>query len=110
MSENFFGILTNRFEIYRAPIRLSPEKAVNVIYTTLCLHNWLLVKMDPSFDVKEPQRNEPHNQSTQHNFQGALQPIIIDPDDNSNSAESMREDLNNWFNGEGWRNWQIHKI
>ncbi|XP_061497153.1 uncharacterized protein LOC133391068 [Anopheles gambiae] len=39
--ENVFGILANRFRIFKSPILLEPEEAKTVIMTTIYLHNFL---------------------------------------------------------------------
>lgn len=39
--ENAFGILANRFRIYRKPIIASKETVLNIIKSTVCLHNFL---------------------------------------------------------------------
>ncbi|KAK3920172.1 Major inner capsid protein VP2, partial [Frankliniella fusca] len=40
-SENAFGVLGARFQIYRAAMRYDPDDAVTIIVATICLHNWL---------------------------------------------------------------------
>ncbi|KAK3912146.1 Major inner capsid protein VP2 [Frankliniella fusca] len=40
-SENAFGVLGARFQIYRAAMRYDPDDAVTIIMATICLHNWL---------------------------------------------------------------------
>lgn len=42
--ENAFGILANRFRIYRKPIIASKETVENIVKATVCLHNWLREK------------------------------------------------------------------
>ncbi|XP_067285679.1 uncharacterized protein [Pseudorasbora parva] len=39
--ENAFGILANRFRVFRTTICLNPDKVVNVLFACLCLHNFL---------------------------------------------------------------------
>jgi hypothetical protein len=41
ISENVFGILANRWRIFRSPIALEPEKVEKVVMGILTLHNWL---------------------------------------------------------------------
>lgn len=43
MSENVFGILAARFQIFRSPIRVSPTKAKDIALATITLHNYLRV-------------------------------------------------------------------
>ncbi|TMW41368.1 hypothetical protein DOY81_013550 [Sarcophaga bullata] len=40
IAENAFGILANRFRIYRKPIIASKETVTNIIKATVCLHNF----------------------------------------------------------------------
>lgn len=39
--ENSFGILANRWRIFRKPIILKVEKTIKIVQATVCLHNWL---------------------------------------------------------------------
>uniref|UniRef100_A0A3Q2Q2W5 DDE Tnp4 domain-containing protein n=1 Tax=Fundulus heteroclitus TaxID=8078 RepID=A0A3Q2Q2W5_FUNHE len=39
--ENAFGVLVNRFRVYRTTICLHPDKVVTIVFTCLCLHNFL---------------------------------------------------------------------
>ena len=61
ISENFFGIITNRWGVYRSPISLHPEKVREPSMAVLTLHNWLrrgqseTVYMPPGFcDTYDP--------------------------------------------------------
>jgi len=54
--ENAFGILANRFRIFRAPILLSPSKAKHVVLAAVALHNMLRVR----------NAAEPENVTTDH--------------------------------------------
>lgn len=36
-----FGILANRFRIFRRPIPLAPETVVKLVKTACTLHNWI---------------------------------------------------------------------
>ena len=41
MSENAFGILANRWRVFRRPFALEPEKVKIITLSALILHNWL---------------------------------------------------------------------
>ena len=41
ISENGFGILANRWRVFRRPFALQPEKVKVVTLATIALHNWL---------------------------------------------------------------------
>lgn len=106
VSENSFGILVNRFQLYRAPIRLQPDKAVAVVYSTLALHNWLTNKSEndqmPSYD----------GDGDGDGCGSSLLPFASQ-DENvnvSSAAQKMREKIKNYFNNEGARSWQLSKI
>ena len=44
ISENAFGILSNRFRVYESPIALHPDKVENIVLATCALHNFLRTK------------------------------------------------------------------
>eukprot|EP00795_Rhopilema_esculentum_P003496 gene3496-1879_t len=41
ISENEFGILANRWRVFRRPFSLGPEKVKNITIAAITLHNWL---------------------------------------------------------------------
>lgn len=41
LSENVFGILSQKFRIYQRRLQMSPEHIDNIILATCCLHNFL---------------------------------------------------------------------
>ena len=41
ISENAFGILANRWQVFRKPFLLKPEKVKVITYSALILHNFL---------------------------------------------------------------------
>ena len=41
ISENAFGIVVNRWRIFRKPFALQPEKVKIITFSVLILHNWL---------------------------------------------------------------------
>jgi hypothetical protein len=45
VSENVFGILSNRFRVYSTVLSIKPDNAVKVILATLALHNFLRAKV-----------------------------------------------------------------
>lgn len=42
--ENAFGILANRFRIFLTTIKLDPDKVVDIILASCCLHNFMIEK------------------------------------------------------------------
>ncbi|CAN7991401.1 unnamed protein product [Ixodes hexagonus] len=43
-SENAFGVLVNRWQIYRSPLRHEPNRAIDIVLATVALHNFLRSK------------------------------------------------------------------
>lgn len=43
-SENAFGVLVNRWQIYRSPLRHEPKRATDIVLATVALHNFLRSK------------------------------------------------------------------
>ena len=41
ISENGFGILANRWRVFRRPFPFEPEKVKFIVLATITLHNWL---------------------------------------------------------------------
>ncbi|XP_066946086.1 uncharacterized protein [Macrobrachium rosenbergii] len=80
VSENAFGILVSRFQIFRQPIRTSPERVKLITLAALVLHNYLF---------KESRHNE-------------IAPELIDREDVNNG----RVIAGQWRNGTGvgWEN------
>jgi len=40
-SESAFGLIVNRFEIFRSPLRYDPDDSTTIILAACCLHNML---------------------------------------------------------------------
>lgn len=99
-SENSFGILTNRFEVFRSPIRHKPDKAVVITFAALTLHNWL---------IKMNENNDSRN-CTQIIGNGMVPLVNQDDSDELVVAIEMREKIKMFVNNEGSRTWQLDKI
>lgn len=98
VSENSFGILTNRFEVFRSPMRISPDKAVVVTFAALALNNWLI-------KLKESD----NSRNTQILGNGMVH--LVNQDDSEDlDAIQMREKIKMFVNNEGSRSWQLDKI
>lgn len=113
VSENVFGIISNRFRVYSTVLSVKPDNAVKVILATLALHNFLRAQVPTRYIPKGSLDNE-------------VQPgVMIDGDwrkDNvannleafPNSrkgrptvkAEEVRETLCEHLNGPGHVPWQ----
>lgn len=66
ISENAFGILANRWRVFRSPIQLSPEKVTKITLASVTLHNFLLHNPESRrvyapgniVDVEDPESGE----------------------------------------------------
>lgn len=99
--------MTNKFHIYKQPLRVEPEKAVLIVYSTLVIHNWLIKKKDPPYTVIESDDKDDE--------ENALRSFTLNPNqdeivDETHDSSKMRSDLTNFFNNEGERSWQWSKI
>ena len=116
ISENGFGILANRWRVFRRPIALGPEKVRKITLAAIALHNWqrssasvgkvdlpvgLVDQESSTGDVIEGSwRNEEPSGtwfSLANNLHGNR---------STNVAKSIREEFTDYFNLEGAVNWQ----
>lgn len=97
VSENAFGILVHRFQIYRSPIRCAPRKAIKFVMATLSLHNWLLTSTGTGPRYKDNCPKTPD---------GILPFKMQSGNRSSENAQTMRDSLCNFFVNEGARSWQ----
>lgn len=116
ISENGFGILANRWRVFRRPILLEPEKAKTITIAAITLHNWL--RMDSTYGkVYIPQDlADSEDKTTGKIIEGSWrqdQPTeswyslplnkVSNP---TNEAKAIREEFNEYFNNEGCVPWQ----
>lgn len=102
-SENAFGILTHRFEIYRAPVRGEPKDAIKYIMATLCLHNWLMNQPGTIGRYQDDCPQIPHS--------GFFQNVSVrNASQATRDAQHMRDELCTFFNGAGAVPWQLDRI
>lgn len=80
-------------------MRISPEKAVVVIFACLALHNWLI-------KLKEDTNS---NKNTQRLGNGIL-PFCSQNNSDDLQAIEMRDTIKLFVNNEGARSWQLDKI
>ncbi|PFX24863.1 putative nuclease HARBI1 [Stylophora pistillata] len=118
--ENVFGLLANRWRIFRALIALQPNKVEIVTMAVVTLHNWLI--KGSSKDVYVPPRVvDTVNPFTGEIVPGSwrddgtpsqnLQPLAMLRYGNnpSNHAKRVRDEFNEYFNCEGQVGWQWEK-
>ncbi|KAK4314364.1 hypothetical protein Pmani_006866 [Petrolisthes manimaculis] len=112
VSENAFGILSSRFQVFNKPIRTCPERANMVIQACLVLHNMLRTESRQDYsppellDQEDIQRRRMvvgqwHDH--QHNALGDLQVIARRP---KRDAMQVRDLFCTYFNNEGSVPWQ----
>ncbi|KAK4318794.1 hypothetical protein Pmani_010217 [Petrolisthes manimaculis] len=112
VSENAFGILSSRFQVFNKPIRTCPERANKVIQACLVLHNMLRTESRQAYsppellDQEDIQRRRMvvgqwHDH--QHNALGDMQVIARRP---KRDAMQVRDLFCMYFNNEGSVPWQ----
>ena len=111
--ENAFGILANRFRIFRAPILLSPSKAKHVVLATVVLHNMLRIRnaTDSCSNIVEPINltdtftNCTENRSVTDSA-GAFENLGQYKGRIAADAKKVRQYFSDYFSGSGAVPWQ----
>lgn len=109
--ENAFGILTSRFRIFHTQINLHPKRIDKVVMACCVLHNFLIMQSAISY--------LPSNCFDYDNIKDGIQTLGLNstssnmepldprnPENNTNSAEQIRERFTNYFVNEGKIPWQ----
>ena len=102
--ENAFGILSNRFRVFRAPIPLAPEKVEKIVLCACSLHN--LMRMDTVGVITE---NSLDNCAQYTSFL----PLSMDTKAGNHSslnARAIREEFTKYFISSGQVPWQYSVI
>ncbi|XP_064107865.1 uncharacterized protein LOC135216432 [Macrobrachium nipponense] len=111
-SENAFGILSEKFRIFKQPINTSPENINSVILAACSLHNFLRTCSPNTYAPAEMLEPEDHCNGTvqsgvwhqeEHGGMIGLLPIPRRP---QNDAAVVRDTFMAYFNGEGRVPWQ----
>lgn len=111
-SENAFGILSARFQVFKSPIRTSPTKAKDIALAALTLHNYLRVCSKESYtpadilaweDVQNAKLLP--GQLHQHPL-GSLESLPLIARGHAREAKQIREKFKEYFNKEGRVPWQ----
>lgn len=112
VSENAFGILVSRFQVFRQPIRTSPESITKIVLATVVLHNYLREKARNTYSPadlmdREDTVNRTVSPGSWHgNPSGGiagLQGVARRP---ARDAIQVRENLKKYFNTDGSVPWQ----
>lgn len=104
-SENCFGILTKIFEVFRAPMRISPDKAVAVVYATITLHNWLITMQNRGITHGYIDQNSPDKL-----IGDGIVPLETQNGLVPTNASKIRFKCRDFVNAKGSRPWQLDKI
>lgn len=116
--ENAFGIMVSRFRIFEKPIALSPEKADLIVKATCVLHNWLRMT-SPSYLYRGSVDEEDHENGLiidgawRKEIRGLGLPDLTTTNESNNyskNAARIRNNLADWFMGEGAVPWQMKMI
>lgn len=102
LSENVFGILTQRFRIYQRRLQMSPEHIDDVILATCCLHNFLRNDI-PQMKCGTQENNLDTNAST-------LQELRNIGGRATDEAMRIRDEFKNYFYTTGAVNWQMDMV
>lgn len=116
ISENGFGILANRWRVFRKPIALSPIKVRTITHAALILHNWQrsrtsVGKVDlPNGLVDQETENEAIIEGAWRKESPSNTWFSISNDAygnrSTNVAKAIREEFTDYFNMEGAISWQ----
>ncbi|XP_066926920.1 uncharacterized protein [Clytia hemisphaerica] len=116
ISENGFGILANKWRIFRRPIALGPEKVKEITLATIALHN--LQRSSTSVGkIDLPAGLIDHETGSGELIEGSWRNEVpsrnyfsLENDRHGNCstniAKSIREEFTDYFNLEGAVNWQ----
>ena len=117
VSENAFGILSNRFRMYSTVLSIKPDNTVKVVLATLALHNFLRVKVSNRYIPKGSVDNEDQLGRTRDGSwrtDDVASSLVVFPNSRKGrpavKAEEMREILCEHFNGQGQVPWQWNTL
>lgn len=112
VSENAFGIMASRFQIYKQGIRSSPHTITNIVKATVVLHNYLRVNSKNSYSPIDLLDREDTNQlkviqgQWHQNFHSGLMNLQSVARRSENDAVEVRDRLKTYFNTDGQVPWQ----
>lgn len=118
LSENAFGVLATRFQVFYTAMRLSPENATKVTLAAIALHNFLMTKRDQAFnprgyiDSEDPQTGA----ITLGQWRNVPQQILLDgvriapANRYGQKAADIRDEIKEYVNAEGQVPWQENLV
>ena len=111
--ENAFGIMANRFRIFRAPIAMEPSKVNKIVMAATVLHNYLrtrtMLLCDP---VERPDHENPRTglvtpgEWRKSYTESGMAPIAVKGGRLASGPKKLRDDLADYFNTTGAIPWQ----
>ena len=113
--ENTFGILANRWRVFRRPFALEPEKVKIITLSALILHNWLRsesssgkIYIPQSLIDSEDTSHEilPGNWRSDVPTESWFDLTPTRSKHSSNQANAIREEFMEYFMNEGCLPWQ----
>lgn len=119
ISENFFGILVNRFRIFRQPINVGQSKAKLIVLSAIALHNFLRKGesryiYSPTTYVDSPLANGEVIDGTWRKEPMANNMFPLEPSKDNNptlSAKTVRDIFaEHFFSDAGSVSWQWNRI
>lgn len=106
-SENAFGILSAKFQIFKHAINTSPDNVKDIVLATVALHNFLRTTSKDTYSPQElldrgNERTGRDNQrQCQEQPQGGLGRLRAIPRGHTNAAREIRDTFKDYFNQEG---------
>ncbi|XP_054740142.1 uncharacterized protein LOC129245758 [Anastrepha obliqua] len=98
--EHAFGILSNRFRVFLAPINLKVATVEKIVLTCCALHNYLIENGEMFTDDRVNAETVNNNHSTDSD-------VFYNP--RKGAAENVREQFLKYFNEEGKLDWLHNK-
>ncbi|XP_042885510.1 uncharacterized protein LOC122261793 [Penaeus japonicus] len=111
-SENAFGILAARFQIFKRPICTTPNNVKDIVFAAAVLHNHLRSHSKKTYsppellDREDLQKGQLSLGEWHQAPQGGLERLPVVGRGHSNNARTVRETLLSYFNNEGKVSWQ----
>ncbi|KAE8743226.1 hypothetical protein FOCC_FOCC011161 [Frankliniella occidentalis] len=109
-SENAFGVMVNRFQILRGPMRYDPDDAVHIVKAIICLHNLLRTDVvgramysPPDMLDREDELTGTMQRGQWHDVTGNGMVNLSDQGGNHHARDALqlRAEWTEYFNGPG---------
>ena len=116
ISENGFGILGNRWRVFRRPFSLEPDKVTTITLATIALHNWLRSEADSGKIYIPHGLADKDDFETGEVLEGSWRSDVVigswlslpksRANHASNQANEIRQEFAEYFSKEGCVPWQ----